>query len=688
MKKAVLLGLTVLLLCLCSLACAQSIMVDGLIYELREGTYHVVNVDNSADTVVLHGEIDGYKVVYEYHTVIKNRDYAFGENVKTMVVASDYETVEGYYGWLFPNVESLVFEEGVRHIKSQAFSGLRVLPKLSFPATLETVGDYAFEGCVNLKEISIPITLVGLSPSAFCNCNGIEKIIVADGHPNYQVIDGVLYTKGQQLLLMPNDGRTKLITNENTATVSPYAFCGNETVTELLISEGLTDLTMSGFYGLNALEKVTLPQSLVKMNRFSAFNATKLRAIEVVEGNPYFESREGVLYRENQLWFLPFIGRLAFDLPFYGETTVPSVFSGNGYIESISIQRGYEVIPYDAFSNCVSLKQISLPLGLKTIEPWAFSYCEYLESITIPPTVTKIGDYAFSSCKELKRVIIPSSVTEMGSLPFSRSDQVVIQGEKDSFAYRYALLNNIPFTTGTQAPYSASDFAQKLEACVVAMPSKDEKATMYDKASSKGKKLGSYLNGTTAIIKESGSVFTLVEIGGKQGYIANDNLVFTNELTHLKSPVLGRESNFVRGKGFYVYEQPYEGASKLKITSDPDVLILDTVGTWYQVYINNKVGYVSTYELDVAYNADEDEYICMISVVANPDFHDRLHLRDKPSTSGKSLGRYFNGTQVEILEYQGEWVYVRVDGKTGYMLSKYVTTLYLNNGEATLRGNG
>ena len=58
-------------------------------------------------------------------------------------------------------------------------------------------------------------------------------------------------------------------------------------------------------------------------------------------------------------------------------------------------------------------------------------------------------------------------------------------------------------------------------------------------------------------------------------------------------------------------------------------------------------------------------------VVNNPISTDRLRLRDAPG--GKELGRYYNGTPVQILGEEGEWSHVRIGHVEGYMMSAYLS---------------
>lgn len=60
------------------------------------------------------------------------------------------------------------------------------------------------------------------------------------------------------------------------------------------------------------------------------------------------------------------------------------------------------------------------------------------------------------------------------------------------------------------------------------------------------------------------------------------------------------------------------------------------------------------------------------AVVNNPNPEDRLHLRMEPNRSAKSLGKYYNGTPVHILEKKDDWVKVDVFGVQGWMMKKYL----------------
>ena len=63
-----------------------------------------------------------------------------------------------------------------------------------------------------------------------------------------------------------------------------------------------------------------------------------------------------------------------------------------------------------------------------------------------------------------------------------------------------------------------------------------------------------------------------------------------------------------------------------------------------------------------------------------------LNLRQTPSLSAKVLGQFPTGTLVEIVESGDEWHKVEVNGKSGYMMSRFLSTAETEQ-KATVRTN-
>ena len=64
-----------------------------------------------------------------------------------------------------------------------------------------------------------------------------------------------------------------------------------------------------------------------------------------------------------------------------------------------------------------------------------------------------------------------------------------------------------------------------------------------------------------------------------------------------------------------------------------------------------------------------------LAVVCNPDPADRLHLRTKPSRDADSLGKFWNGTPVRVLDERDGWCQVEIGTDRrliGWMMKKYL----------------
>ncbi len=73
-----------------------------------------------------------------------------------------------------------------------------------------------------------------------------------------------------------------------------------------------------------------------------------------------------------------------YNIKFIGE----GAFSGNNYLEEITLPSSIEYIGAQAFSSCNNLSKVNLNEGLLQIKTGAFNNCQNLVSLTIPTSVT------------------------------------------------------------------------------------------------------------------------------------------------------------------------------------------------------------------------------------------------------------------------------------------------------------
>ena len=178
--------------------------------------------------------------------------------------------------------------------------------------------------------------------------------------------------------------------------------------------------------------------------------------------------------------------------------------------------------------------------------------------------------------------------------------------------------------------------------------------------------VGTYDKGTKMTITGSQNGWYKVSYKGKNGYVSGDymRLVPKTSYSTAKAGTTGNSAILRMGPStkFAVVTKPGSGV-KAKVTG--------VYGSWYEVNINGKYGYMNKSVLTVgttntvpapSEKLDETGYVNGNSV----------RMRKGPSTSYAIVGYYDRGTQVEITGKTGNWYAVTIDGKSGYMSADYV----------------
>ena len=168
-------------------------------------------------------------------------------------------------------------------------------------------------------------------------------------------------------------------------------------ITSCLIPNTITKIGSAAFNGTD-LSNITIPASVIEMERNVFEYCENLSAINVDTNNPSFSSSNGILFDKEKMILMVYPAKKI-------ETTY-------------SIPASITVIEQYAFRKCTNLTSINIPEGVTTIRYGAFAYCENLPSIIIPNSVISIEDLAFSDCYKLKSVTLPNSIEEINYCTF------------------------------------------------------------------------------------------------------------------------------------------------------------------------------------------------------------------------------------------------------------------------------
>ena len=189
--------------------------------------------------------------------------------------------------------------------------------------------------------------------------------------------------------------------------------------------------------------------------------------------------------------------------------------------------------------------------------------------------------------------------------------------------------------------------------------------------------IGKYGWGTEVEVLGYDGEWAYVEVGGQNGYM------YTKYLGDESAAYVTRYVN-TNTRGLNLRNQP-NGTILGSYPRGTAVTVLSTSESWSKVSVNNQTGYMYSHWLSSNKPSSGSASSIGTAVVANPKDSQVLFLRSEPSVSSQSLGYYRNGKQVTLLEKLDGWYKVTVDGKTGYMMAKFLdVAAQSHSGSATV----
>ena len=351
---------------------------------------------------------------------------------------------------------SVTIGDGVEEIGSQAFYGCTNLSSVNIPNSVKEIGSSAFRDCISLQSIFLPIIVNSVGQGAFSGCSQLTIMCEAtkdnwsdewNGDCNvqwgcnavntntdydYVLHDGKAYLteyKGKETdITVPTviDGHdvvdfgnayqgnteiVRVVIPEGFTRVESYAFAGCSKLSELILSEGLTE------FGRFAIEdtqvaKLSFPSSLVKIEG-SSFNNSKSLIIDIPTVEDWLEVEHESIWVEKNSLYIGGESAEAIVIPSSVTEIGRNAFSNFGNIKTVILQNGVTSIGENAFSGCGGLTSITIPNSVTSIGDNAFEDCSGLTSVTIPDSVTSIGNSAFSGCSDLTSVTIGNGLTSI-----------------------------------------------------------------------------------------------------------------------------------------------------------------------------------------------------------------------------------------------------------------------------------
>ena len=158
------------------------------------------------------------------------------------------ETVTEIKAYAFgAGVKSVTIPDSVTSIADYAFYGCTGLKSVTIPDSVESIGNYAFYGCTGLEELTMPASAkIYQSQYTFGNCTNIEKITLTKG-------TGTMQSYGLSS------------STSSTSTYYVYTPWYISQCKEIIIEDGVTNISDYAFDGCVGLKSITIPGSVTSI---------------------------------------------------------------------------------------------------------------------------------------------------------------------------------------------------------------------------------------------------------------------------------------------------------------------------------------------------------------------------------------------------------------------------------------
>ena len=234
-----------------------------------------------------------------------------------------------------------------------------------------------------------------------------EKFTITKGQRSY-CGDGVSWQLADGVLTIRGSGSMWDFDQENGDYPGYYPL--RDSITDLVIEEGVTRIGEYAFTGLTHVEEVTIPLSVTRISE-AAFNYCD--ALDTVYYGGTEDDWDAIViedYNEplqNARFVFTYSGTCGSGLTWVLSHGVLTI-SGSGAMTNWSYSSS---APW--YNNRSSIRSVVIEPGVTSIGSYAFYACGVLETVSIPNGVTSIGDSAFYNCSSLTGITIPASVASI-----------------------------------------------------------------------------------------------------------------------------------------------------------------------------------------------------------------------------------------------------------------------------------
>ncbi len=310
------------------------------------------------------------------------------------------------------------------------------------PDSVTDIGEGAFGDCSALVSIEISDSVTSIEENAFAGCTALTDIYYAGTPAQWNAIKcaagndtllsaAIHYVIGDDLSWTLKDG---ILTIEGEGEIPDYGessaapwYSLRESITDVVIGDGVTSVGMYAFADCTALESVTLSDSVVTIWSHAFSGCSALKKLTLSGSMKTIES-------------LAFTGCSALTDVYYTGTlsTWNTLAKDCEDLDNVTVHYSFgDNLSWTFKDGILTISGSgSMPnYSENSAAPW-YSLGDNITEVVIKEGVTSIGSNAIRGYSALKTVTIPASVTNIGSNAiFGCSSLTSIEVNEDNTAY-------------------------------------------------------------------------------------------------------------------------------------------------------------------------------------------------------------------------------------------------------------
>lgn len=336
-----------------------------------------------------------------------NGVFANEKNIKTLVVGESLMGIGNYAFYGCTGLESITLGNGLTEIGKYAFADCVNMKSidLDFYSRLQYISDYTFLNCRALTGFTLPAGVTAIYDHAFEGCTRLGS--TADG--------GVVDLSGK-----------KADANVTLEKMGYYVFKGCSGLSEITLPESIDNasdsVNLNNFEGCIELKHILVESPYATIEAFTGTDDYTVEKFKNdVHSTFYFEcagtSAIHEFTKKNAIAFK------------YSDKDCYEIIKRENAVVGGTAELTYQVNSHNEllyFNMTKPVKEVEIPAaigpyGISTINSGSFSGNCFLEKITIPATVTRINEEAFKGCHNLQHVIFTnaSTITYIGKDAFA-----------------------------------------------------------------------------------------------------------------------------------------------------------------------------------------------------------------------------------------------------------------------------